>query len=64
MKKAITVLWTIFILCMVVFVVSFFVVESTVGMWRVFAIVMPIIGISFWGAIVLSALEHWKSRKK
>lgn len=64
MKKAISVLWTIFILCIAVFIISFFVVESTGGMWRVFSIVMPLAGISLWGAIVLWALDDWRSRKK
>lgn len=64
MKKAISVLWTIFIICIIVFIISFFVVESTAGMWRVFSIVMPLAGISLWGAIVLWALDRWKSKKK
>ncbi len=64
MKKAISVLWTIFIICIIVFSISFFVVESTAGMWRVFSITMPIAGISFWGAIVLWALDDWRSRKR
>ena len=64
MKKAISVLWTIFIICIIVFIISFLGVESTAGMWRVFSIVMPLAGISFWGAIVLWALDLWKSKKK
>ncbi len=64
MKKVITVLWTIFIICIIVFIISFFVVESTAGMWRVFSIVMPLAGISFWGAIVLWALDDCRSRKR
>ena len=64
MKKTITVLWTIFIICIIVFIISFFVVESTAGMWRVFSIVMPLAGISFWGAIVFWALDDWRSRKR
>ena len=56
MKKAISVLWTIFILCIVVFIISFFVVESTVGIWRVFSIVMPLAGISLWGPLFYG---HW-----
>jgi len=64
MKKAISVLWTIFIVCIVVFIISVFVSESDAGIWRVFSIVMPLAGISFWGAIVLWALDRWKSKKK
>ena len=56
MKKAISVLWTIFIICIIVFIISFFVVESTAGMWRVFSIVMPLAGISFWGPLFYG---HW-----
>ena len=64
MKKAISVLWTIFIVCIVVFIISVFVAESDEGRWRVFSIIMPLVGISFWGAIVLWALDCWKSKKK
>ena len=64
MKKAISVLWTIFIVCIVVFIISVFVSESDAGIWRVFSIVMPIAGISFLGAIVLWALDDWRSRKR
>jgi len=64
MKKAISVLWTIFIVCIVVFIISVFVSESDAGIWRVFSIVMPLAGISFWGAIVLWALDDWRSRKR
>lgn len=64
MKKAISVLWTIFIVCIVVFISSVFVAESDAGIWRVFSIVMPLAGISFWGAIVLWALNDWHSKKK
>ncbi len=64
MKKAISVLWTIFIVCIVVFIISVFVSESDAGIWRVFSIVMPLAGISLWGAIVLWALDRWKSKKK
>lgn len=64
MKKAISVLWAIFIACIVVFIISVFVAESDAGIWRVFSIVMPLAGISFWGAIVLWALDDWRSRKR
>lgn len=64
MKKAISVLWTIFIVCIVVFIISVFVSESDAGIWRVFSIVMPLAGISFLGAIVLWALDDWRSRKR
>ena len=64
MKKAISVLWTIFIVCIVVFIISVFVSEIDAGIWRVFSIVMPLAGISFLGAIVLWALDDWRSRKR
>lgn len=64
MKKVISVLWTIFLICIVVFIISVFVAESDAGIWRVFSIVMPLAGISLWGAIVLWALNDWRSRKR
>lgn len=63
MKKAISILWTIFIVCIVIFIVSIFAAESDAGIWRVFSIVMPIAGVSFWGAIILLVLDYIRSRK-
>ncbi len=63
MKKAISVLWTIFIVCIVVFIISVFVAGSDAGIWRVFSIAMPIAGIAFWGAIILKVVEYLRSRK-
>ncbi len=64
MKKAISVLWTIFIVCIVVFIISVFVVGSDAGIWRVFSIVMPVAGVAFWGAIILSVVDYLRSRKR
>lgn len=64
MKKAISILWAIFIVCIVVFILSVFMAESDAGIWRVFSIAMPIAGVSLWGAIILMVVEYWRSRKE
>ena len=64
MKKAISVLWTIFIICIIVFFISVFTAGSAGETWRVFSIVMPIVGVSFCGAVILSIIEYLKSKKK
>ncbi len=63
MKKAISILWTIFIVCIVIFIVSIFVAGSDGGIWRVFSIVMPIASVSFWGAIILMVLDYIWTKK-
>jgi len=63
MKKAISILWTIFIVCIVIFIVSIFVAGSDGGIWRVFSIVMPIASVSFWGAIILMVLDYIRTKK-
>ena len=63
MKKAISTLWTIFIVCIIVFIISIFVTGSDAGIWRVFSIVMPIGGVAFWGAIILTVANYLRSRK-
>ena len=63
MKKAISILWTIFIVCIVVFIISVFVAGSDAGIWRVFSIAMPIGGVAFGGAIILTVVEYLRSRK-
>lgn len=63
MKKAISILWKIFAVCIVVFIISIFVVGSDAGIWRVFSIVMPLAGLSMWGAIILTVIDYLRSRK-
>ena len=63
MKKTLSVLWTIFIVCIVVFIISVFVVGSDAGIWRVFSIVMPVAGVAFWGAIILRVLDYIRTKK-
>ena len=63
MKKAISILWTIFIVCIVVFILSVFMAKSDAWIWRVFSIVMPIGGVAFWGAIILTVADYLRSRK-
>lgn len=63
MKKALSVLWTIFIVCIVVFIISVFVVGSDAGIWRVLSIVMPVAGVAFWGAIILRVLDYIRTKK-
>jgi len=64
MKKAITVLWCMFGICILIFIGSVFLAKSSVATWRVFSIVMPIAGVTFWGAIILTALEYIRSKKE
>ena len=64
MKKAISIFWTIFLACIVIFIISVFVAGSDAGIWRVFSIVMPIAGISMWGAIILTVIDYLRSGKK
>lgn len=64
MKKAITVLWCVFGICILIFIASVFFAKSSVATWRVFSIVMPIAGVTFWGAIALSAIEYIRSKKE
>lgn len=63
MKKAISILWTIFIVCIVIFIVSIFVASSGQDIWRVFSIVMPIASVSIWGAIILMVLDYIRTKK-
>lgn len=64
MKKAISIFWTIFLACIVIFIISVFVAGSDAGIWRVFSIVMTIAGISMWGAIILTVIDYLRSGKK
>ena len=64
MKKAITVLWCVFGICILIFIASVFLAKSSVTTWRVFSIVMPIAGMAFWGVIILTVLEYIRSKKE
>lgn len=64
MKNVIKVLWSVFGICIVIFVASVFLAESSATTWRVFSIVMPLASITFWGAIILTLLEHNRLKKE
>ena len=64
MKKVITVLWCAFGICILIFIASVFLTKSDGGTWRVFSIVMPIAGMAFWGAILLTVLAYLRSKKE
>lgn len=64
MKKAITVLWGIFAVSILIFIGWVFLTKSSVTTWRVFSVVMPLAGIGFWGAILLSMIEYIRSKKE
>lgn len=62
MKKVIITLWVICVLAIVSFAISVF-TASTQTTWTVFSIVMPIVSVSFWGAIILTVLTAVRSQK-
>ena len=64
MKKAITVLWCVFGICILIFIASIFLADSSATTWLVFSVVMPLASIAFWGAIILMALKHNRSKKE
>lgn len=63
MKKAISILWIIFAVCILAFIISIFVAGSDAGIWRVFSIAMPIAAVAFWGAIILTVVDYLQSKK-
>lgn len=64
MKKIVSVLWIIFAISILIFVISVFVANSNAIIWRVFSFAMPIAAVSFWGAIILSAIDYFGSKKE
>lgn len=64
MKKAITALWCVFGSCILILIGSVFLVKSTAAIWRLFSVVMPIAGMAFWGAILLTVLAYVRSKKE
>ena len=64
MKKAITVLWCVFGIYILIFIASIFLADSSATTWRVFSVAMPLASITFWGAIILTALKHNRSKKE
>lgn len=62
MKKAIIALWGVFVLAILIFVIFVF-NASTQTTWLVFSITMPLVAISFWGAIILTVIDFVRSQK-
>ncbi len=62
MKVAIICSWGVFVVSILAFVISVF-TASTQTTWTVFSITMPLIGISFWVAVILSIIQVIRSKK-
>lgn len=62
MKVAITCSWGVFVVSILAFVISIF-TASTQTTWTVFSITMPLIGVSFWVAVILSIIQLVRSNK-
>lgn len=63
MKKAMIILWVIFAAALLVFGVTVFTASSAVT-WRVFSVAMPVAGLSFLGAVILTIVNSFRSEKK
>lgn len=63
MKKAIKVLWSIVVIGILFFFTAIFFVNSDEMIWRMFSIIMPLVGICFWGAIILSVIDYNRSKR-
>ncbi|MBQ5320202.1 MAG: hypothetical protein J6K17_14010 [Oscillospiraceae bacterium] len=63
MKKAIKILWGIFAIGILVFILFVIFADSDATRWRVFSIIMPIAGLAFWGAVILSVIDLVRSKK-
>lgn len=63
MKKAIIALWGIFVLAIVIFAIFVF-TAGTQNTWVAFSITMPIVGISFLAAIILTVIDVVRSKKE
>ena len=62
MKVAIICSWGVFVVSILAFVISIF-TASTQTTWTVFSITMPLIGVSFWVAVILSIIQVLRSKK-
>ena len=62
MKVAIISSWGVFVVSILAFVISVF-TASTQTTWTVFSITMPLIGVSFWVAVILSIIQLVRSKK-
>lgn len=62
MKKAIKILWGIFAIGILVFILFVIFADSDATRWRVFSIIMPIAGLAFWGAVILSVIDFIRSK--
>ncbi len=62
MKVAIICSWGVFLISILAFVISIF-TASTQTTWTVFSITMPLIGVSFWVAVILSIIQLVRSNK-
>jgi len=63
MKKAIKILWGIFAIGILIFILFVIFAAGDGTRWRAFSIIMPIVGLAFWGAVILSVIDYVRSQK-
>ena len=63
MEKLKRIFLAVLLLSIFVFVFTLFTVSGDETIWRVFSVTMPLIAISFWGAVIVSVIGISRSKK-
>ena len=63
LKKIANILTVIMIIAIAVFVLGVIFADTDGTRWRIFSVAMPIVGVSFCGAILLSAIDSINAKK-
>ncbi len=64
MKKAITILWSIAAIAVVIFIIVIMKAPTDTMRWQVFSICLPLAYVCFLGVVTLSVIDYMKSKKK
>lgn len=64
MKRIIKILWSAVITAALIFILIMFTANTDAMIWRAFSIIMPFIGIAFWGALILTVIDFIRSKKQ
>ena len=64
MRRIIHILWGIIVAAILLFVLIVFTTSSDALIWRAFSILMPLIGLSFWGIVMLTVIDFIRSKKQ
>lgn len=64
MKRLYSILFSLIPVLLLIFIAVMFLSGSDTSIWRAFSLIMPLVGICFWGGVILLLVDYIISKRK